>query len=331
MAEPMTRAPTDGDAGRAAPRAPGARAWADGWFWSGDSLRLHYRDWRPDTASERPALLCLPGLTRTAADFEALATRLPDWRLVAPDLRGRGESAWAKDSLSYMPLTYMHDLRLLIEAAKLTRFVAIGTSVGGQLALQLATSHRDRLAGIVLNDIGPEIAPAGLGRLRANVGRGGNWPTWLHAARDLRARNHDVYPDWSLPDWLAFAKRLCRLSPSGRINFDYDPRIAEPFRLPGRDAGTDLWGTLGGLAGLPVLSLRGSRSDVLTPAIVARMAALVPGMVCVEVPNVGNAPTLAEPQAIAALDNFLAFDPTGRRQPATVDQATDIITRGDTR
>lgn len=279
--------------------------WTNGWFWSRDGLRLHYRE-MPGPI-DRPALLCLPGLTRNSADFEALARRLAgQWRVIAVDLRGRGESAWPRDSLTYVPLTYLLDLGLLIEAAGLNRFVVLGSSLGGALALQLTTGHRAAMAGVILNDFGPFVEPAGLARLRANVGRVGNWPTWIHAARDLAQRNAASYPDWQLADWLAFAKRLCRLSAAGRVVFDYDPRIAEPFRLPHGDAGTDLWLAFESLAGLPVLSLRGANSDLLSSATQAAMQARLPQMRVVEVPRVGHAPVLDEPVAITAIDNLLA-------------------------
>ena len=279
-------------------------AWTDGWYWSRDGLRLHYRDY-PGPAT-RPVLLCLPGLTRNAADFDALARRLAgQWRVVAPDLRGRGESAWPRDSLTYVTLTYLLDLRLLVEAAGIARFVALGSSLGGALTLQLTTGNLAAMAGVILNDFGPDVEPPGLARLRANVGRGGNWPTWIHAARDLASRNASVYPEWQLGDWLAFAKRLCRVSASGRIIFDYDPRIAEPFRLPNGDAGSDLWAAFDSLAGVPVLSLRGALSDVLTPATQAAMAARLPRLQVAEVPGVGHAPALGEPAAIAAIDAIL--------------------------
>jgi pimeloyl-ACP methyl ester carboxylesterase len=285
--------------------APGnAPAWEDGWYWSGDGLRLHWRA-LPGPA-DRPALLCIPGLTRTARDFEALGARLAGrWRVVAVDLRGRGDSAWPKDSLTYLPLTYLGDLRLLLEAAAIDRFVVLGSSIGGQLAMQMALAHRDSMAGAILNDIGPVIEPAGLARLRANVGRAGSWPTWVHAARDLAVRNAGIYPDWGLAEWLAFAKNLCWLGPAGRILFDYDPRIAEPFRLPRADAGPDPWAALAVLAGLPVLSLRGERSDVLTRATQAAMAQALPGLRSVEVPGVGHPPSLAEPEALAAIEALL--------------------------
>ncbi len=286
-------------------------AYRDGWYWSHDSLRLHYRDW-PGPA-DRPALLCIPGLTRNAADFDALAARLAGaWRLVAVDLRGRGESAWPKDSLTYVPLTYLLDLRKLIEAAGIQRFVVIGNSVGGLLAMQLATGHRAAMAGVALNDIGPALEADGMARLRANVGRAASWPTWVHAARDLQSRSSQFHPDWGLAEWLAHAHRLCRLSASGRIVFDYDPRIAEPFRLPGRDAGVDLWAAFEKLAGLPVLSLRAALSDVLSAAGQAEMARRLPDLMVAEVPCVGHAPTLAEPVAAAAIDRFLAHVESAR-------------------
>ena len=288
-------------------------SWTDGWYWSGDGIRLHWRE--IGIGEGRPMVLCIPGLTRTARDFDALGERLaPDWRVVAVDLRGRGDSAWPKDSLTYVPLSYLLDFRLLIEAAAIGRFVVVGSSVGGALAMQLTTGHGAMIAGAVLNDIGPDIEPAGLQRLRANVGRQANWPTWVHAARDLAVRNGERYPDWELGEWIGFAKRLCRLSASGRVVFDYDARIAEPFRLPHGDAGIDLWTALDGLRDVPVLSLRGERSDVLSRATQAAMAKRLPDLRVVEVPGVGHAPTLAEPVAVAAVDALLNDVMRGERQ-----------------
>jgi pimeloyl-ACP methyl ester carboxylesterase len=284
-----------------------AAGWQPGHVWSPDNVRLCWHDHLAPTVPDgRPALLCLPGLTRNASDFGHLGDRLgADWRIIAVDLRGRGESGWARDSLSYVSLTYLRDLSLLIEAAGVQRFVALGSSLGGLLALRLTTAHRAAMAGVILNDIGPTIEAEGLARLRANVGRGGNWPTWVHAARDLGARNAAVYPDWGLHDWLAFAKRLCRISAQGRIILDHDPRIAEPFRLPHGDAGADDWAAFDSLAGMPVLSIRAERSDVLSAATQSQMARRLPGLRCVTVPGVGHPPTLAEPAVAAALSAFL--------------------------
>lgn len=284
-----------------------ASGWRKNYVFTGDSVRLCWREHHdPQVPAGRPALLCLAGLTRNGADFAHLAESLGDqWRIVAPDLRGRGESGWARDSLTYVSLTYLRDLSLVLEAAGITRFVVLGSSLGGLLGLRLTTAHRAQMAGVVLNDIGPAIEPAGLTRLQANVGRGGNWATWVHAARDLGLRNAAIHPDWGLHDWLAFAKRLCRLGPQGRIIFDYDPRIAEPFRLPHGDAGADDWAAFDSLDGLPVLSLRAELSDVFSAATQSQMQRRLPGLTAVTVPGVGHAPTLAEPVAAAALTSFL--------------------------
>ena len=278
--------------------------WSDGYWWSNDGLRLHYRDYAGDAS--RPPILCIPGLTRNARDFEGVAERLADkWRLICVDLRGRGESAYAKDPMSYVPLTYLQDLEALIGELKLDRFILFGTSLGGLMTMLLAASGKERIAGALLNDIGPAMEPRGLDHIRSYVGRARDWPTWLHAARFLAEAQRDRYPDWELDQWLVYAKRLCRLTPGGRIVFDYDMRIAEPFKLPSGEAGFDLWPAFRALAGIPSLVVRGELSDLTTAETVARMKADVPEMESVTVPRVGHAPTLDEPEAADAIDRLL--------------------------
>lgn len=279
---------------------------AHGYWWSNDGLRLHYRDY-PGGADGRPPILCLPGLTRNARDFEDLAARLsPAWRVIAVEFRGRGESAYAKDPMSYVPLTYVQDVEALIRELKLSAFVSIGTSLGGLVTMLMAGAERERLKGVVLNDVGPDLEAAGLQRIRAYVGRGGSWPTWLHAARTLAEINRSAYPAYEIEDWLAMAKRLYRLSSSGRIVLDYDGRIAEPMRLPGGETGIDMWPALDALRHVPVLILRGALSDVIAPATVARMTAMLENAEAVTVAGVGHAPQLDEPEAVAAIDRLLA-------------------------
>ncbi|MBO9576338.1 MAG: alpha/beta hydrolase [Sphingobium sp.] len=279
-------------------------AFEDGFWWSQDNLRLHYRDYSgPD---DRPPILCIPGLTRNVRDFETLAERLAGkWRVICVELRGRGESAYAKDPMTYVPLVYLQDLIALLDALKLQRFVGIGTSLGGIMLMLLATVRRTEMAGVLLNDIGPDIAPAGLERIRNHVGTGGPQPTWVHAARVIAENNAVVYPGWRLQDWLRFAKRLCRLNSQGRIVFDYDQRIAEPFRVPGGEAGVSLWPAFDALAGMPLTLVRGGLSDLLTAETAAEMKARIPEMDFVEVPKAGHAPTLDEPTAEAAVDRLL--------------------------
>ncbi len=280
-------------------------AYKDRYWWSQDNLRLHYRDY--PGRDDRPALLCIPGLTRNARDFEPVADRLAgEWRIICVELRGRGESAYAKDPMSYVPLVYLQDLAALIDELALPRFVGIGTSLGGIMLMLLATSHRDRMAGALLNDVGPDIAPAGLERIRTHVGTGGPQPTWVHAARALAETQGMIYPQWRLQDWLRFARRLYRLNSQGRIVFDYDQRIAEPFRVPGDQAGVNLWPAFEMMAGTPLSLIRGKLSDLLSAETAGAMLAKIPPMDVTEIPRVGHAPTLEEPEAVAAIDRLLA-------------------------
>jgi pimeloyl-ACP methyl ester carboxylesterase len=279
--------------------------YTDGYWWN-DGLRLHYRDYAGG-ADGRPVILCLPGLTRNARDFEDLAERLsPEWRVIAVELRGRGDSAYSKNTASYAPLIYALDLQALVRELALDAFVPIGTSLGGLVTILIAEAERARIRGVVLNDVGPELEAPGLARIRSYVGRSGNWPTWLHAARALSEVQRHAYPDYRIDDWLRMAKRVYRLTPQGRIVIDYDKGIAEPLRATTEAAPIDLWPGFGALADVPALILRGELSDVLAPATAERMAATLPDAELVTVPRVGHAPTFDEPEALAALDRLLA-------------------------
>jgi pimeloyl-ACP methyl ester carboxylesterase len=280
----------------------------DKYWWSNDGLRLHYRDYPAAPEHEtRPPLLCLPGLTRNIRDFTSFAERYAgNWRVICVELRGRAESAYAKDPMTYVPLSYAQDIERLLTDLALKRFVAIGTSLGGILTMLMAPTHKDRLAGAVLNDIGPDIEQEGLDRIRNNVGSGGGYQSWVHAARSLAENNARIYPRYELQDWLAMAKRLYRLNSSGRIVLDYDMRIAEPLKVPGGEAGFDMWPVLAAFKSVPTLILRGELSDLFS----AKTAALMKNRIgesaeIVVIPQVGHAPTLDEAEAIAAIDRLL--------------------------
>ncbi|MDQ0251387.1 pimeloyl-ACP methyl ester carboxylesterase [Sphingomonas kyeonggiensis] len=280
------------------------RNYSDGFWWSRDGIRLHYREYAGP--ADKPPVLCFPGLTRNARDYEALAERLAgQWRVLCVEFRGRGESGYAKDPMSYVPLTYFQDVEALLEELKVDRFVAVGTSLGGLVTMLLAATERDKLAGVVLNDVGPEINPAGLARIRTYVGKGVWYPTWMHAARALASGNADVYPNYAIEDWLRMAKRLYRVNSSGRIVLDYDMKIAEPFRVPGNEAGPDMWPTIDAMNGRPLLIVRGERSDILSEETAAKMVTRVPGAELVTVPGIGHAPTLEEPEAVAGIERLL--------------------------
>ena len=286
---------------------PGARVtdYSDCYWQSRDGLKLHYRDYAGRT--DRPPLVCMPGLTRNARDFENLAARLAgEWRVICPEMRGRGESGYARDSATYNPLQYVEDMGELFDQAGIGRFGAIGTSLGGLMTMIMALTMGDRIAGALLNDVGPELDPAGLARIGGYVGQGRTFPTWMHAARAIEETQAPAYPDYGVTDWLAMAKRLMTISGNGRIVFDYDMKIAEPFSQPGGAAPPDMWPCIDALRGRPVLLLRGELSDLLAPATLDAMLARLPDAEGVTVPRVGHAPTLDEPEAAAALDRLLA-------------------------
>lgn len=282
-------------------------SYTDGYWWSPDGLRLHYRDYAGGDDG-RPPLLCLPGLTRNARDFEPLADRLAgQWRLICPDMRGRAESAQAKDPMTYVPLTYLQDISRLLTDLAIPRFVAIGTSLGGLITMLIAATHREWLAGALLNDVGPKLEEAGLSRIRTYVGVGQSHPSWVHAARALEEANRAIYPNYGLEQWLVMAKRLYRLNSGGRIVLDYDMRVAEPLRVAGGEAGVDMWPVMNAFRGIPTTILRGERSDLLSAETAARMAEMVgPDADLVTVPDVGHTPVLDEPEAAAAVDRLLA-------------------------
>lgn len=282
------------------------RAWADRTWKSQDGLELHYRDY--PGRDDRPPVICLHGLTRNARDFAALAERIAgEWRVIVPEMRGRGESDYARDSATYTPLHYVADLLALLEDQQIARFVSVGTSLGGLMTMLLAASAPERIAGTLLNDVGPQLEAAGLARIVDYVGQGRSFPTWMHAARALEAQHKDAHPGFAIDDWLAMAKRVMVLGSGGRIAFDYDMAIADPFEYadPGAPA-PDMWPMFEALAGHPLALVRGECSSVLSAATADEMRRRVPGMDYTVVPRTGHTPLLTEPEAVAALDRLLA-------------------------
>ncbi len=273
---------------------------------SREGLALSARVYPGDPA--RLAVVCLPGLTRNARDFEDLAAVIaPSRRVICPDLRGRGASGYAADPATYTPAHYLDDLLLMLAAMAIPRFVAIGTSLGGLLTMMIAGFARDRVAGAVLNDIGPDIDPAGLARIRSYVGVPVDFADWDAAARALAAAQGAIYPDFGPDDWLRMARRGMVRGAGGRIALDYDMAIARPFAADdGVSPAPDLWPLFDALAGKPVLVVRGGRSDILSATTAAAMASRHPGLDLITLPGIGHAPTLDEPLARAGIARLLA-------------------------
>lgn len=285
------------------------RDWSDQYWWSSDGVRLHARVYAgPEGSESAPPVLCMPGLARNARDFEALAPHIAQYRkVIVIEFRGRGESAFAKDPMTYVPLTYVQDVVAMLGELAIDRFAAVGTSLGGLVAMLLASALPGRLVGAVLNDVGPELQTAGLERIRDYIGAGGSQPTWMHAARAFAELNSAVYPGYQIHDWLRLTKRTHRLTAEGRIVTDYDKQIAAPLRVPGGgDAAMDLWPVYRALGDIPLLILRGALSDILASSAGEKMVAELPRARLVEVPGVGHAPTMDEPEARAAIDAWAA-------------------------
>jgi pimeloyl-ACP methyl ester carboxylesterase len=270
---------------------------------SSDGLALSARIYAGDAV--RTPVLCLPGLTRNARDFEDLAAAIaPSRRVICPDLRGRGLSEYATDPATYAPAHYLGDIVGLLASLGITRFVAIGTSLGGLLTMMLAASGAD-IAAAVLNDIGPEIDPAGLARIRTYVGVAAAYPDWTAAAEAQRVAQGEAFPDFTPADWLRFARRTMRENADG-IVFDYDMAIAQPFAQDdGATPAPDLWPLFDALGGRPVLVLRGGNSDILSAATAEAMQARLPGLDLVTLPGTGHAPTLDEPLTRSAILQLL--------------------------
>ena len=276
----------------------------DGFIVVADGLRLHYRDYA--ASRDSPPLLCLHGLTRNARDFVRFADRQwPRRRVIALDFRGRGLSDYDPLPARYTPLTYAADVLQLLDQLALDRAVFVGTSLGGLVTMTLAAMAPQRIAASILNDIGPELSAAGLDRIGSYVGKGGPFASWEEAADALARYSGNAHPDYGRDDWLGMARRVCR-EEQGRIVLDYDMAIALPFQTKGPAPHVDLWPLFRALGQKPLLVIRGEISDLVSAESLEEMHRAVPEMKSVTVSGVGHAPTLDEPEAVAAIDGFLA-------------------------
>lgn len=284
-----------------------ANAYQDCTWTSADGLSLYYRDYAGPADYDGPPVLCMHGLTRNSRDFADLAEHIAKTRrVIVPEMRGRGNSDYAPDSSTYNPQQYVEDVEALLSEQRIKRFIAVGTSMGGLMTMLLAASKPGRIDAVVMNDIGPELNLAGVERIAGYVGQGRSYPTWLHAARSISEVHSSAFPDYDLDQWLEMAKRTLVVSQNGRISYDYDMAIAEPFKQPGGAAPANLWLAYEALRNVPMVLLRGELSDLLTPETVKQMKARNPAMTVVTVPRVGHAPTLDEPEARDAIDALLA-------------------------
>jgi len=283
-------------------------------YWqSQDDLRLHARDYAPTTPSRQLPVICLHGLTRNARDFEDVAPRIAakGRRVLVAEFRGRGLSAYAPDPMTYWPTVYAQDIAALMDAAGIDRALFVGTSLGGLVTMIFASLRPERVAGAVLNDVGPQLSPVGLARIAGYLGFSSTVDDWAGAADLAKALNGVAFPYYTAADWDAFARRLFVQDEAGTLRLDYDPDISVPFKQAGSsNASPDLTPLFVNLnRDRPVLLVRGAISDLIDAPLVGVMRHHAPQMAYVEVTNVGHAPMLTEPEAWTALATWLDAAP----------------------
>lgn len=270
-----------------------------------DDVSIYFRDYGDANAAATP-VVCLAGLARNSHDFHSVAARLGRHRRVlCMDYRGRGRSADARDHHSYRLETYVFDTLHLLAVTDVHRAVVIGTSLGGLVALGLAAARPAALAGVVLNDIGPEIDAAGLKRIADYVGASTRYADREQAVAALRDHFGAAFPGLSDERWRDFARGTFRQQSDGTLRPDYDPAIVRSLKAASA-APPDLWRQFTALRHIPTLAMRGAHSDILGAATFDKMAAMKPDLVRVTVPERGHAPLLDEPAAVTALDAFFA-------------------------
>jgi pimeloyl-ACP methyl ester carboxylesterase len=282
-----------------------AGAPTDYFYSSIDGLRLYCAIY-PARQSGRLPLLCLPGLTRNSRDFTSLARRLSErHEVLAADLRGRGRSAWDPDPSHYQLPTYVQDAWSLLDSRSVGRVLVVGTSLGGLIAMVMAAMKPDRIAGIVLNDVGPEFDPAGLRRIAGYAGKLPSVTSWAEAAAQTRQVYGAALPGLTDEEWLAFARQGYRDNAAGIPVPDLDPKISQAFSNVAT-APADMWPIFAQITSTPILVIRGAHSDLLSAATVARMAREKPDLQQSIVAQRGHTPLLNEPEALTAIDPFLA-------------------------
>ncbi|MCG6902742.1 MAG: alpha/beta hydrolase [Rhodobacter sp.] len=265
-------------------------------FQTADGISLAYRD----EGAGLP-VLCLAGLTRNSSDFDYVAPHLGDVRLIRLDYRGRGASDWA-DPATYTQLVEASDALALLDHLGLERAAILGTSRGGMIAMLLAATAGDRLLGVCLNDIGPEISSDGLAVIRTYIGRN----PIAKSLKDLavaRARFLPGFANVPADRWLEEARRHYVETPTG-ITINYDPDLARIFDVPASEP-LDLWPMFEALSGLPTALIRGANSDILTCETAAEMQRRRPDMLFADIPDRGHVPFLDEPAAIETIRTWL--------------------------
>lgn len=274
---------------------------------SQDGLKLYAKSYGPEDA--RLTVLCIHGLTRNHQDFEPMIAALPrDHRYIAVDVRGRGNSDYDPNPDNYKPQVYARDMLTLLDTLGVKRAALIGTSMGGLISLLMVRAAPGRVAGIVLNDIGPAVEKAGIARIASYAGKVAPVTDWESAAAAVKTLQGAAFPDMTDERWMDFAQRTYKKLPTGEVILAYDPGIARSLGKVKPGAITDfvMWRMFGAARKAPLLIVRGEISDILSADTAEKMAKRHPDAKLATVPRVGHAPILDEPPAVSAITAFLS-------------------------
>jgi pimeloyl-ACP methyl ester carboxylesterase len=279
-----------------------------------DGLRLHARV-HGNRASRLLPVVCLPGLARTADDFERLGGHLARQgrRVIALDYRGRGLSDYDKDPANYSFPVELADVLAVLTALDALPAIFVGTSRGGILTMLLAAIRPTAIAGCVLNDIGPVIEPKGLMRIKGYIGKLPQPRSYEEGAEILRRLFDAQFPKLTHEDWLASARRAFKEGKGGALEPTYDVKLAKTMEgVDFEKPFPPLWAQFDALPDVPVMVIRGENSDILTAATVDAMRTHRPALDTIEVPDQGHAPLLVEDDIIERIAEFAGRCDTAR-------------------
>lgn len=281
-------------------------SYSDIFYHSKDGLRLYARDYycQDKNITNPQVVFCMHGLTRNSKDFVKLSEHLnKSYRVICVDNRGRGQSEYDNEPENYSPAFYIQDMFTLLDQLEIEQAILCGTSMGGIMALIMASVQPQRFSGIILNDVGPELDPKGIERIKTYVGEMSSVHSWQEAITITKEINQSALPNLTDEEWKDFAHNIFR-DDDGILRLDYDPAIALPFKSS-ESTPPDLWPQFESIVSTPMLLIRGEISDLLNPACSEKMLKLKPDLDYVEVPNTGHVPTLNEAISRAAIDSFL--------------------------
>lgn len=270
-----------------------------------DGISLYVRDYPGPVSGNKSPILCLGGLTRNSKDFAGLAKY---WsrqrRVICPDKRGRGRSEYDPNWQNYNPQAYVEDVRHILCALGVHDVVVVGTSLGGILGLAMGTALPGFIKALVMNDIGPEVRTDTLSEIIGYMKEPLALASWDEAGKHARAAFGSQIPLTTDADWVRAARLSYIERADGKIIFDFDPNIVKPI-LKDDTKVHNLWHFWGAICRLPLLVIRGAKSDILGEAQLQKMHDSHHNMRSTVVPGVGHAPSMAEPESLGALNEFL--------------------------